>query len=156
MGTFRTIFNALAIRGKHFQDAGLKDICIEAGIVAEGSINGVMSGKRYNRAVRVHKSIYEALMRLAWMEFTLWVNKNQEASATIMAFLDLTGTMACDLNQQYFSSVLQNTQSSKLMDFWNNFLDHLRHNNGDLSAYWMSYMDIVESVLLGLLCVSRE
>ncbi len=64
--------------------------------------------------------------------------------------------MACDLNQQYFSSVLQNTQSSKLMDFWNNFLDHLRHNNGDLSAYWMSYMDTVESVLLGLLRGSHE
>ena len=35
-----------------FQDAGLKDICIEAGIVAEGSINGVLDGKHYNRAVR--------------------------------------------------------------------------------------------------------
>ena len=41
MGTFHTICNALSILGKRFWDAGLKDICIEAGIVAEGSINGV-------------------------------------------------------------------------------------------------------------------
>ena len=55
MGTFHTICNALSILGKRFRDAGLKDICIEAGIVAEGSINGVLDGKHYNRAVRVHK-----------------------------------------------------------------------------------------------------
>ena len=42
MGTFHTICNALSILGKRFRDAGLKDICIEAGIVAEGSINGVL------------------------------------------------------------------------------------------------------------------
>lgn len=40
MGAFHIICNALAILGKRFRDAGLKDICIEAGI---GSINGVTS-----------------------------------------------------------------------------------------------------------------
>lgn len=44
MGAFHTICNALAIIGKRFRDAGLKDICIEAGIVAEGSISGVLDG----------------------------------------------------------------------------------------------------------------
>lgn len=39
MGTFHTICNALAILGKRFRDAGLKDICVEAEIVAQGSIN---------------------------------------------------------------------------------------------------------------------
>ena len=73
MGTFHTICNALSILGKRFRDAGLKDICIEAGIVAEGSINDVLDGKHYNRAVRVHKYIYEALMTLAWEEF-LWAD----------------------------------------------------------------------------------
>ena len=88
MGTFHTICNALSILGKRFWDAGLKDICIEAGIVAEGSINGVLDGKHYDRAVRVHKYIYEALMRLAWEEFLLWAKDNQEASTTIEAFVD--------------------------------------------------------------------
>ena len=55
MGTFHTICNALSIIGKRFGDAGLKDIYIEAGIVAEGSITGVLDGKHYNRAVRTHK-----------------------------------------------------------------------------------------------------
>ncbi len=47
MGIFHTICNALSILGKQFQGAGLKDICIEAGLVAEGSIRGVLNGKHY-------------------------------------------------------------------------------------------------------------
>ena len=35
----------------------LKDIFIEAEIVAEGSVNGVLDGKHYNRAVMVHKYV---------------------------------------------------------------------------------------------------
>ena len=55
-----TIMNFLGIIGKRFSDAGLKDMCIESGLVAEGSLNGVLDGKQYNRAVRTHKCIYEA------------------------------------------------------------------------------------------------
>ena len=78
MGTFHTICNALSILGKRFQDAGLKDKCIEA-----GSVSGVLNGKHYNRAVWNLKYIYEALMRLAWV----WFEANlQESSAMIKAW----------------------------------------------------------------------
>jgi len=43
----------------------LKDIFIGSQIVAEGSIRGVIDGKHYNRGLRAHKYLYEALMRLA-------------------------------------------------------------------------------------------
>ncbi len=42
------------------------------------------------------------------------------------------------------------------MTLWGDFTEHLRHNNGELSAYWMTYIDIVENVLLALLRSSRE
>ena len=35
MNTFHTIITLLAIIGKRFQDAGLRDTCIESGIIAE-------------------------------------------------------------------------------------------------------------------------
>ena len=40
--------------------------------MAEGSING----KQYNRAERIHKQVYEALMRLAWDENINWLESN--------------------------------------------------------------------------------
>ena len=42
MGTFHTICTLLGIIGKRFQDAGLHDLCIEAGVIAEGSVAGVL------------------------------------------------------------------------------------------------------------------
>lgn len=72
LGTFRITCVALAIIGKQFQDAGLRDICIESGILVEGSVSSVMDGKMYNYAVRVRKYIYEALMRLIWKQFIQW------------------------------------------------------------------------------------
>ena len=49
MGAFHIIFNALAILGKRFMDAGLCDLCIESGVVGERSIIGVVEGKMYSR-----------------------------------------------------------------------------------------------------------
>lgn len=48
LGTFHTICKFLSILGKRFQDAGLRDLCIEAGIIAEGSVAAVMEGRHYN------------------------------------------------------------------------------------------------------------
>ena len=67
------ICNFLGILGKRFQDAGLRDLCIEAGIVAEGSVTRVLKGRHYNRAVRTHKCMYEALYRLIWEGFLPWL-----------------------------------------------------------------------------------
>lgn len=41
-------------------------------------------------------------------------------------------------------------------EVWCQFLEYLRHTNGDLSAFWMSYIQLVGDVLLGLIQASRE
>ena len=68
---FHTACTLLSIAGTRFQDAGLGDLCIESGVIAEGSVAGVLDGRRYNRGVRLHKIMYEALMRLAWQRFVV-------------------------------------------------------------------------------------
>ena len=77
MGAFHTICTLLGIIGKRFQDAGLTDLCVESQVLAEGSVTGVMEGRRYNRAVRLHKLVYEALMRQAWTGFIAWTEEKQ-------------------------------------------------------------------------------
>ena len=95
-------------------------------------------------------------MRLAWEEFLLWAEDNQEARTTIEAFVDKVNSMVCDVNQQEFDDLLYSPLLAKLMTLWSDFLEHLCHNNGELSTYWMSYIDVVESVVLGLLRASRK
>ena len=135
MGTFHTICNALSILGKRFQDAGLKDICIEAGLVAEGSVGGVLNGKHYNHSLRTHRYIYEALMRLVWTEFTEWVKANlQKDCAVIKTVLAQINNIVGDLKQETVDGLLFNPLLPELISLWQDFLKHLHHNNGELSA----------------------
>ena len=45
--------------GKLFGDFGLRDLAVESGVIAEGSIDRVLEEKQYNRAFRLPKLTYE-------------------------------------------------------------------------------------------------
>ena len=64
LGIFHMLMMYLGISGKRFKDAGLKDVLIQSGVIAEGSVERALSGKMYNRSVRCLKIVYEALNRL--------------------------------------------------------------------------------------------
>ena len=64
MGGFHFSCVFLAVIGKRFAGSGLRDIFLESGVIAEGSIEGVLSGKHYNRGIRVHKLLMEAFFFL--------------------------------------------------------------------------------------------
>lgn len=139
LGTFHAICNILAILGARFQDAGLRDQCIETNLTAEGSLASVFSGKMYNRAMYVHKSVYEAFMRLAWEAFIPWVERNKpEEKHNVASVSEEVSDLVEHLCQQIFDSLLANPKYTELVSIWNEFLDHLRNGNGELSAFWMS------------------
>ena len=64
MGGFHLLMMLLGVIGTRFGDAGLRELAVQSDVVAEGSIDKVLIGKQYNRAVPLHKLTYEALMRL--------------------------------------------------------------------------------------------
>ena len=78
MGAFHTICNMMGTIGKRFQDAGLRDLAVESGVTAEGSITAVLEERHYNRSLRLHKLVYEALLRLASKGFFLWMEENHQ------------------------------------------------------------------------------
>lgn len=60
MGSFHIACVFLAVIGKRFGDSGLADLLLESNLIGSGSLKGVLNGKHYNRAVRVHKVIYHS------------------------------------------------------------------------------------------------
>ena len=62
--------------GKRFRTAGVADIIIEPGTIEERSVESVLNGKAYNRAVRFRKLMFEAYMRLIWECFVDWLKEN--------------------------------------------------------------------------------
>ena len=77
MGVFHTMCNLLGIIGKRFLDAGLRDLAVESEVIAEGSVDRVLNGQEYNRGVRLHKLLYQALKRLALKGFLDWLAEQQ-------------------------------------------------------------------------------
>ena len=78
MEGFHTICTFLAVIGKRFQDAGLRDVCVESGVIADGSAAGVLECRSYNCAIQLHKIMFEALNRLARNGFQQWIEEHHK------------------------------------------------------------------------------
>jgi len=156
MGVFHTCCTLLAIIGKRFQDAGLRDLAVESGVIAEGSLSGVMEGRRYNRGVRFHKIMYEALMRLVWKGFRPWIEANQQESKSLIENVyQECESLHNDICEKEFKQHLASPSYEKFGELFKQYMNFLRARNGKLSAFWMSYIEMIE-ILLGLLRASRE
>ena len=68
------------------------------------SCAGVMNGKHYNRAMRMHKLLYEALLRLQWRAFSN--SKDGKSDAVRGALLNPQQAVARLLSAQQASAWL--------------------------------------------------
>ena len=63
IGAFHTICAYFNVLGKKMEGrSGFAEVVLESGICSSGSINGVMKGKHYNRALCVHLAVCEAYL----------------------------------------------------------------------------------------------
>ena len=156
MGVFHTICTFLSVIGKRFQDAGLRDVIIESGVIAEGSTSGVLEGRAYNRAIRFHKLMFEALNRLAWIGFISWVEEHhKEKKPLVDEFFKGLKTLCDRTCEREFNATITSPSFQEVSQLFSMYMHYLRHGNGKLSKFWMSYVDMVE-ILLELLRASRE
>lgn len=160
MGVFHTTCTLLCVIGKRFQDAGLQDLCVESQVIADGSVAGVLEGRRYNRAIRLHKLVYEALMRQAWSGFQTWIDKHEDKKKEQEKSLvnDVSSSLQsfCDnVCQTEFKKKLVESPFLKVTDLFHEYMSFLRKKNGSLSEFWTSYLDLVD-ILLAMIRASRE
>ena len=78
LGGFHIAMNFLGVLGQHFADSGVTDLWIDTGIFNECTANQMMQGKFWNRAIRGHKLMHEALSRLLLEKFRQWQKDEQE------------------------------------------------------------------------------
>lgn len=50
--------------GKKMTGSGIEELAVAAGVIAAGSVKHALSGKHYNRAMRLHKIIADALLQM--------------------------------------------------------------------------------------------
>ena len=62
MGGSHVSMTFIAVIGRRYASAGLRDVLIEADILACGSVDQVLNGRHYNRAIYSLKLMYEAIL----------------------------------------------------------------------------------------------
>ena len=95
--------------------------------------------------------MYEACMKILW--------EGLISSYSSASYKDVIDRAENIIETNGDPSIFNDAVSSPSLESLNNefrqYLDTLRHGNNSLSAFWMSYIDLVE-LLLNFLRASRE
>lgn len=153
MGSFHTACTFLAVIGQRFEHAGLHDILVESGLAGTGAVGAVLRGKHYNRAMRCHKIIFEALFRLLWKSF-------EESLAQVdQDGQGENGEVNQALRKLREKPTLANlanvTASTVFQSLKEKFKAFVEDQTSILSKFWLSYMDMV-SLLVRFTRATRE
>ena len=76
LGGFHTLSRFIASIGKLWGDCGLKDILVDSSVYAAGTVDQMMCGKQFNRAMRALILVYETLRSLWLSAFFQWCEDN--------------------------------------------------------------------------------
>ena len=72
-GGFDIALNFLGVIGHLYEGSGIEDLFIEADLYGSSTVCRFLKVKMYNRGVRAHKLLLEALMRLQLRVFCDWI-----------------------------------------------------------------------------------
>ena len=75
MGGFHRATNYMGDIGTIMEGSGFEDCLAESGIYSNAVISKINRGKAYNRGMRAHILLFEALSRLKWKAFIDWIEE---------------------------------------------------------------------------------
>ena len=152
MGSFHTILSFLGVIGKRFADGGLSDLLVDAGVVGPSACRAALSGKHYNRAIRMHKLAFEALWQCRWEVFERTL-EHAENGGDLQHIEDAI----CALRDSgIYDAASMATKSSAFAVLK---ADYCRSSQQEASkpsmaSYWLSYLEMI-SLLLQFIRATR-
>ena len=144
MGSFHLTCSYMGALGKKMRCSGFQEILIESGICASSSIKQIMRGKHYDRALRVHKIVYEALERLLLDVYESLYGQLVDKEGTPV--LDHLAKEPC---RATLLAAVASERCQKSLRRYDEFKESVRQGKlGKTAQFWLSYMDKVGLILL--------
>ena len=144
LGTFHAIMMFMAVIYKRFKDVGLRDLVIQLGLLAEGSVDQALSGKMYNRGVRVYKLTYEALFSL----FLDTMENFHKDDCWNSFFIEDSKTrlenLAKDVSKIKFDRLCESEEFKTFYHIFLDYVEHIKTKGGQLAQFWLSFIEMVE------------
>ena len=136
---------------------------IESEIVASGSVKGVLTGKHYNRCIRAHKVVFEAMQRLRFLAFyeSLPDNEAEELSSfsvDLLDSIDETLPEFCSTDDRFIawkeafdSFVKKRSEENPTFLFWSTYIDMilllLLFVRATRTSNWQLHLSVLRSMI---------
>jgi hypothetical protein len=142
LGAFHIMCSYMGALGKMMIGSGFEDVIIEAGVCASGSIDKVMSGKHYNRAMRVHQHMLVALERLLLNEF-LASSSTDSDDVSIPELKAISELADCPDIDKLLAAECDD-DCTRFVAQYNMYKNDVRCGKyGQTAQFWLSYCDCV-------------
>ena len=143
MGSFHLTCTFMGTLGKKMRCSGLEEVLIESGICASGSIQQVLTGKHYNRALRLHEVVYEALERIL-----LQVYESLHGFLFDKQGVTTLGHLAKNPCKDNLLECYASESCNESLDRYDEFKGTVRQGAlGKTAQFWLSYMEKVGLIL---------
>jgi len=96
MVAFHVVLNFFAVVGHRFGSAALRDVL--ADVLGSWSVDAVLEGRHYNRGLRVHKLVSEALERMGWSAFRNW-NEHHTDPVDVYELTSVFGDLRAEMSE---------------------------------------------------------
>lgn len=149
IGSFHLVCAYFRMMGKKLDGSGFSDILLEAGLTTSGSVQGIISGKHYDRALFCHRTMMECLERLL-LERYLEVKGETASLPTLSEESERKiESVINSFEKEEWASLQQDAGLSDFMDDYKGFRRSVREGAlGPTAQFWMSFLDHVGLVLV--------
>ena len=163
MGGFHRATNYMGDIGTIMEGSGFEDCLVESGIYSNAVISKINRGKAYNRGMRAHKLLFEALSRLKWKAFIDWIEENNvnvddiDKEQVKNAVIAVQNLMKDAFNSEdEFRTAFEHLKVTlrPVTQILERFERNCR-NRSDTYVFWDNYLEIVQ-LLLEYVASERE
>ena len=117
--------------------SGFEEIVIEAKLCASGSLDNVLKGRHYNRTMRIHAWMLEALERLLFISFAQTSCLNQ----LITELTSEVKTLETNVHHAEFDNVVNSENFNILFAQFEFFKKQVKcGKHGSTAKFWFNYI----------------
>jgi len=140
LGPFHIMMAYFKAIGKVISDCGLTNVMVESSLLANGSVNGFLDGKHFNRCKRLHPLITLGLEVLHFKAFL----QNDNATFTDDMKQEVIRLQNCDV----LSFRIENEELKELMNNYDIYKQQcLNGEHGKTSQFYLIYIKLIHYYL---------
>ena len=166
MGGMHRAMNFMGDIGHIMESSGFEDILVEANVYGSSTVQHAMKGKAYNRGVRIHKLMNEAMNRLKWCALGDWAGSGQLPPAEQTLILNQANICLklfenLDKAHEEQREILQQevAEFTRVAESLNNLMSTFvapGKSCSDTFVFWENYVSDYSQLLLDYIAAKRD